>query len=230
MPCKQFTVKFELPNSSIRFKCVDTAADLTTRKPIFRSAGSYLSETLTDDKSNIIYPRLLRSEDPVNARDETRIFGINLPFFEKLKVLSQSPENAQLQSLLKTGLSTDDTFKLLQLDKAGDKLLSDPNLKRWTAFVAEKARKTSKETMITKLRTQYNNAALVTIIQVAKKGSIKNMATNLQNAQFIGKVLKRGSGRRIDTPAKPIRAAYRQYFKKMRPVGFVTRVPHGGKI
>ncbi|OWZ08064.1 Avirulence (Avh) protein [Phytophthora megakarya] len=156
------------------------------------------------------------------------MFDFIRSLLQKLKRFFQSKENAELQSWLKTGMSTDNTFKILQLDEAGDKLLSNRNLKRWAVFVAKKTGKSPEQTMITKLRTQYDDANLAVILQTGKKKrSTRNMATKLQNAQFkqwyeegkwpadvIEDVFKLGPGHWTRTPARPVWAAYKKFLQK----------------
>ncbi|OWZ00072.1 RxLR effector protein [Phytophthora megakarya] len=174
---------------------------------------------LVIDGNDALPKRFLRNEIPTEEDDGERMIHL-----EKLKNVFRSRENGWL----KAGLSTDETFKLLKLDEAGDKLLSNPNLKRWAVFVAKKTENSPEETMITKLRAQYDDATLATILQAGgKKWGTKNMATKLQNAQFkqwfeegkwpfniIEDVFKLGPGRWTDTPARPVWAAYNKFFEK----------------
>ncbi|OWZ03389.1 Avirulence (Avh) protein [Phytophthora megakarya] len=199
-------------------------AEATAIKPVVLNMG----HSLDTDKSNTIPRRFLRGENATGQDHEERMFDFMRSLLQKLKRFFQSKENAELQSWLKTGMSTDNTFKILQLDEAGDKLLSNPNLKRWAVFVAKKTGKSPEQTMITKLRTQYDDANLAVMLQAGKKKwGTKNMATKLQNAQFkqwyeegmrphhvVHDVFKLDVGRWLRTPARPVWAAYKKFLQK----------------
>ncbi|OWZ05013.1 RxLR effector protein [Phytophthora megakarya] len=122
-------------------------------------------------------------------------------------------------------MSTDDTFKLLKLDKAEDKLLSNPNLRKWAVFVEKKTGNSPEETMVTKLRAHYGDAPLATILKAGGNNWLtREMAVKLQNAQFkqwynegmspyhiLWDVFKVGTGNKGKTPAGSVWYAYSTY-------------------
>ncbi|OWY95415.1 Avirulence (Avh) protein [Phytophthora megakarya] len=161
------------------------------------------------------------------------MFSAILSYLKKIKRFFQSRENVELQSWLKARLSTDDVFKILQLDEAGDKLLSNPNLKRWAAFVEKKIGNPPELMMVMKLRTHYDDATLARMFEFGTKTKgTRKMAKKLQDAQFVRwfldgkwpneiiddvfKVPLGASWTKTDD-VQPIWAKYSKYFEKYKP-------------
>ncbi|OWZ08667.1 hypothetical protein PHMEG_00018751 [Phytophthora megakarya] len=98
-------------------------------------------------------------------------------------------------------------------------ILSNRNLKRWAAFVAKKTGTSPEETMITKLRTQYDDEFLAQLLLAEEKGSSKEMVTKLQNALFNKwheerKMPALKVRNEVWIPAGPVSVTYMKFLKK----------------
>ncbi|KAK1935657.1 hypothetical protein P3T76_010352 [Phytophthora citrophthora] len=76
-------------------------------------------------------------------------------------------------------------FRLFNLDKAGENLLSSPNFQLWVKYLDDFNKKYpgEKTTMIENIRANYDDSSLVRILDAAEKApSTEELAKNLQNA------------------------------------------------
>ncbi|POM63598.1 Secreted RxLR effector peptide protein [Phytophthora palmivora] len=96
-------------------------------------------------------------------------------------------KNEVLQAYLDFTTSPNQLFKILKLDKEGDKLLSSPLLNTWVEYMNlfNKDLPKKKTTMIAVFTKNYGDESLAKMIEAAKANpSTKEFATNLQSAQF----------------------------------------------
>ncbi|OWY92871.1 Avirulence (Avh) protein, partial [Phytophthora megakarya] len=144
------------------------------------------------------------------------------------------PGKKQIQVWLKNEHSSDDVFDLLKLGTVGDSILTSPNFKIWRKFITQRINGDPDETMILKLRDQYDEEALAKLLLAAKtKGSTNNMATNLQNEQFkqwysdgywpgdvVKSIFKRHGEPTVSEVNTKIRREYQTYMNKFYPDWF----------
>ncbi|GMF63036.1 unnamed protein product [Phytophthora fragariaefolia] len=113
-----------------------SATSVSADKPITATPVGHVQDAAHDTITTST--RLLRTVDAESANEtsgEDRL-NLNIPGLEPLShyvwKLSGSPVNANtVEDWLRKGTTDIDAFKLLQLDKAGDKLVASPNLHGW---------------------------------------------------------------------------------------------------
>ncbi|GMF40076.1 unnamed protein product [Phytophthora fragariaefolia] len=106
---------------------------------------------------------------------------------DDLAVATSLQKNSKPKKIRRVGessLSTDDAFKFLKLDDAGDKILSHSDFKVWTKFVTM-VKKYPEGVVLEKLQTQYGEAKFAEMLQQATLvRRTKKTALKLQNAEF----------------------------------------------
>ncbi|ETM43069.1 hypothetical protein L914_11391, partial [Phytophthora nicotianae] len=171
--------------------------------------------------------RLLRSNNGVDNGEE------RLVWWEQLtKVLKR--DDVMVKRLLENGETPHQALVSLGLNKGAGNLISDAKFGRWFKAVAKTNKDNWDIVMLAALRQDRTEAELASLILAAKKGRNKRIAKKLEEAQFkkwlhdgywpsdvIEKVYKLGPGTWTRTDAKPVREAYKKYFRKMRP-GLLT--------
>jgi hypothetical protein len=97
-------------------------------------------------------------------------------------------EAEQLQYWVKNDKSTDDVFKLLKLDEAGEGVLTSPQLATWIKYMNyyNKEYPDKATTLMKTLRTSYGEAGLYKLFDTLKTvPATKTMATKMQGEQFM---------------------------------------------
>ncbi|KAL4114297.1 hypothetical protein PRIC2_014620 [Phytophthora ramorum] len=155
---------------------------------------STLGRPAIADQNNEPAKRLLRTDLTVEkgegSDEEERLYIPGLETATNYLKSMIGPTVAspkQLKAWLVGGESSDDVFKFLKLDQAGDNLLTNPNLDGWTTYLKlYNLNHPGKETsMIKTFTAAYGDDALAKILQSAKSvPSTKTMAEELQVAQF----------------------------------------------
>ncbi|OWZ24711.1 Avirulence (Avh) protein [Phytophthora megakarya] len=103
------------------------------------------------------------------------------------KSTSKKMELELIQIWLKNDRTTDDVFKLLELDKAANKVLGSPQLAFWGRYVGYVNEKQPDKTtsLIATLTTHYKSKGVVKMLEAAKKvPATKAVATRLQTEQL----------------------------------------------
>ncbi|KAL3663754.1 hypothetical protein V7S43_011169 [Phytophthora oleae] len=104
----------------------------------------------------------------------------------KTKIIASKLQTQQIDAWLDAGKSTDDVFKLLKLDKTGDKLFKNPQVLTWVSYV-EKFNKKDPEQAVaifSKLAGTYDQVSLSAMLEAAKHvPSTKRIASYLQAQQ-----------------------------------------------
>ncbi|KAG7384326.1 hypothetical protein PHYPSEUDO_002791 [Phytophthora pseudosyringae] len=116
-----------------------------------------------------------------------KIFREANPRVRRMRFVRMWLETAVAQSQPKTVPSPEKYFKALQLDAGVDKLLANPNLGKWVAYVGKfDAKNPGQEATTIKTLTKfYGDEELVKALEAAKKvPQTEKMATELQAAQF----------------------------------------------
>ncbi|KAE9007011.1 hypothetical protein PR003_g15134 [Phytophthora rubi] len=101
-----------------------------------------------------------------------------------MKDVAPMLQKKQMTTWRDLGKSADDAFKLLNLNKNLDDVLTNPNLNAWTKYVDDFTVKNKVATpLIDTLRANYDDAALLKMFVAAKNNpQTSTMATNLQAA------------------------------------------------
>ncbi|KAG6616641.1 putative secreted RxLR effector protein [Phytophthora cinnamomi] len=138
---------------------------------------------------NIAGTRLLRTATAVEEDNEDRLYipGIETASNYIWSLSGSKVTTKTLEGWLQSGKSTDDVFKLLKLDKAGDNLLSSPMLESWLTYANAFGLKNpgNEATMLNTFRNAYGDVKLALILQAAKKvPDTKMLAKGLQIQQF----------------------------------------------
>ncbi|OWZ19203.1 Avirulence (Avh) protein [Phytophthora megakarya] len=103
------------------------------------------------------------------------------------KSTSKKMEFELINLWLKNDQSTDDVFKLLDLDKAADKVLGSPQLEVWGKYAGyiNKKNPDNKASLIAALSTHYKDEGVVKMLEAAKKvPATEAVATRLQTEQL----------------------------------------------
>ncbi|OWZ24729.1 Avirulence (Avh) protein [Phytophthora megakarya] len=103
------------------------------------------------------------------------------------KSTSKKMELELIQIWLKNDRTTDDVFKLLELDKAASKVLGSPQLAFWGRYAGYVNEKQPGKTtsLIATLTTHYTEEGVVKMLEAAKKvPATKAVATRLQSDQL----------------------------------------------
>ncbi|OWZ02301.1 RxLR effector protein, partial [Phytophthora megakarya] len=128
---------------------------------LFRALhGQKLTDSDLNDlarSNDVLATKFVRTSLPKKTKED-RIFE------KETEVLTAKlPGKKQIQVWLKNEHSSDDVFDLLKLGPVGDSILTSPNFKIWRQFITQCINGKPDETMILKLRDQYdfNNSALL---------------------------------------------------------------------
>lgn len=103
------------------------------------------------------------------------------------RVMAMKLQNQQMKSWNDLGLSTDDVFRVLNLDKRLDNLLTNPNFLTYNKYLVDFNvwNPGKSTTMIETLTRSYGDVAVMKMLEAAKKvESSKTIATNLQTQQL----------------------------------------------
>ncbi|EGZ22210.1 hypothetical protein PHYSODRAFT_285703 [Phytophthora sojae] len=91
-------------------------------------------------------------------------------------------QEAQLERWSRKKRSADYIFKLLQLDKEGDKLFKNPVLGTWESYVTKLDEKNANEAMLAVLKIHYSDEKIGPMFTVAKtSGSASSVAARLEH-------------------------------------------------
>ncbi|EGZ15244.1 hypothetical protein PHYSODRAFT_354760 [Phytophthora sojae] len=89
----------------------------------------------------------------------------------KTKDMATKLQTQQFQYWASIGKSPDDVFKLYELNKAGDKLLSNPELTTWKSYlnVFNKQNPTEQTTLVATMAKTFGDDVVVNMLEAAKK-------------------------------------------------------------
>ncbi|KAL3663749.1 hypothetical protein V7S43_011164 [Phytophthora oleae] len=131
--------------------------------------------------------RFLRTQVDNKDYDEERA-GLSVSVMEKAKAaLRPNVSPAKLANWLNKGKAVDDVFARLQLNKAGDKILENPQFATWLSYVDDFAKKNpdTETSAISTLTKHFGTEALTTMVQAAKKvDGTEAIATKLEASQM----------------------------------------------
>ncbi|KAG2872340.1 hypothetical protein PC114_g26434 [Phytophthora cactorum] len=108
----------------------------------------------------------------------------------KTQQLADELQTRQLQYWLDNKKTPADVFKLLELSKAGDNLLDNPQVSTWLSYVADFKKKTPRKSQesIPILTTHYGDEALSKILLEAKQTPSDKLLDNPQFATWLSYV------------------------------------------
>ncbi|POM71667.1 LOW QUALITY PROTEIN: Secreted RxLR effector peptide protein [Phytophthora palmivora] len=130
--------------------------------------------SITDERNTTITKRFLRTNAVRGEEDEERTIKI-YGFVLKIDGIES----------LKTKTISDTTFKLLELDQAGDDLFRNPQVKTWVSYMTSLDKKHPKTAMVSTLVARYGDEPLAKMLEAAKKiEGMDDIATKLQFAQM----------------------------------------------
>lgn len=138
---------------------------------------------------------------------------------DSTKAIAAKLEGVQLTSWVTSGTSADGVFKILKLDKTGDKLFESPILNTWTTYVSTIHRNNPNEFMFAKLTDRYGDVALAKMLAAAiKVDSTEKLATDLRAALFKNWLAQGATPKSIDsllgvatTPNELVKRVSRDY-------------------
>ncbi|OWZ05297.1 RxLR effector protein [Phytophthora megakarya] len=108
---------------------------------------------------------------------------------DKLK----NTDSFQIRLWQKEKKTADDVFVLLELQKAGDDLFTNPKFKTWLRYVDKTVEVQTKSAMIATLTAKYGDDGLARLLQAAKNGRESKLANMLQTEQMWSWITKRKS-------------------------------------
>ncbi|KAE9155753.1 hypothetical protein PF004_g32730, partial [Phytophthora fragariae] len=95
-------------------------------------------------------------------------------------------EEVLLKTWVSDGKTADDIFKLLRLDKDGDKVFESLNFDMWVSYVTKLDKKNPDKLMLSVLKTRYNDDRLQSMIITAQKvPQTKPFAARMQDELWI---------------------------------------------
>ncbi|KAE9002952.1 hypothetical protein PR003_g19094 [Phytophthora rubi] len=95
-------------------------------------------------------------------------------------------EEVLLKTWVSDGKTADDIFKLLRLDKDGDKVFESLNFDMWVSYVTKLDKKNPDKLMLSVLKTRYNDDRLENMIIAAQKvPQTKTFAVRMQEQLWI---------------------------------------------
>ncbi|KAL4086387.1 hypothetical protein PRIC1_014091 [Phytophthora ramorum] len=155
------------PQFSVWIKYVD---DLSTKYPA--KATSAISTLTTQYGDDALY-KLLEAAKGVPRQEN----------------LATRLQAEQMQHWATVGKSPDDVFRLFDLQKAGNSILTNPKFISWTTYVDDvnALNPTKAKPMISTLRNYYDDDILFKMLDAAKKSDeTKSIATKLEAQQLQG--------------------------------------------
>ncbi|KAH7464955.1 RxLR effector protein [Phytophthora ramorum] len=170
------------------FLSLDASAAAQHSEPSLAIVSSSHRLVVPDKIDIVSAVRFLRAGHTAPDEGEERA-GLSVSMAEKAKTLlsSSTISTEKLQKWLSSGKNADTVFSRMQLTKAGDDLLSNPQFSVWIKYVDDlSAKYPAKATSaITTLTTQYGDDALYKLLESAKKlPRTENLATRLQAEQM----------------------------------------------
>ncbi|KAG7376273.1 hypothetical protein PHYPSEUDO_013850 [Phytophthora pseudosyringae] len=140
-----------------------------------------LTHSLTDGRRGNFPKRFLRARKYTNNDEERATSPSTLE-----NLVKSTTTTDELEAWLKRGDTTNYVFKALQLQKAGDGILGNPQLVTWISYMKlfNEANPTKKSSLITTLTAHFGNQGLTRIIEAGLLGSnTAIMAKRLQVEQ-----------------------------------------------
>ncbi|KAG7378420.1 hypothetical protein PHYPSEUDO_010120 [Phytophthora pseudosyringae] len=150
--------------------------------PKFITWVVYVAKVEKNNPEEVIFSKLMTQYTP-NSLATMIAAAKKVPNTEGLAIMLQTQ---QRQVWLGAGKSSDDVFKLLELDRTGAKLLESPQFTTWTSYVEAFNRKNPGDevSIVKKLTKSYDDATLASMVQEAMKvPSTETIAARLQNQQ-----------------------------------------------
>ncbi|KAL3658914.1 hypothetical protein V7S43_016055 [Phytophthora oleae] len=144
-----------------------------------RAASTATDSTQLSTKYHIVNERNLRSDK--HAANEERAAGTSA-----VESLVKATTNVdELETWLKRGDTTNMVFKALKLQKAGDKLLDNPQLTTLMKYLRlfNEANPTKKTSLVTILTTHYGNQGLTKIIEAGLASTSKKTVATAKHLQ-----------------------------------------------
>lgn len=168
---------------------LDKAADDLLANPRFQTWSkftNYYNKEKPDKKVDMV--KKLTHEYGVEDLAAILIAAKKVPSTE---AVATSMQTQQFKRWLGTNEAPEYIFKLLQLEKAGDNLLANPQFKNWVKYADDfnlnAINNDEQASMIAILRTHYADDALANIVVTAKKiPSTQYMATRVEEGLFNG--------------------------------------------
>ncbi|ETK79578.1 hypothetical protein L915_14575, partial [Phytophthora nicotianae] len=103
--------------------------------------------------------------------------------FDRMSDLAKTLELGQTKQFHIDGKSSDDVFKILELNKAGDQLFTNQQLPRLLDYVSTAKKKNSNLDEIATLRSFYKDKTLAKMISAAGEGDTKSaLVTKVEKA------------------------------------------------
>ncbi|KAG7385022.1 hypothetical protein PHYPSEUDO_002034 [Phytophthora pseudosyringae] len=143
---------------------------------------SQTSNTRNEDNAGVSRGRFLRSEVTDDSLEARVLPGLNQVATSKTSWTSRLVQDLKLRMGNK---SPDDAFKVLKLDKTGNKLFESARFSKWITVVTKANAKDPEVAMFATLATHYSDDVLANMFAAAKKvDSTKAVATKLEGVQL----------------------------------------------
>ncbi|KAE9319229.1 hypothetical protein PR003_g18018 [Phytophthora rubi] len=175
----------KLPDEVFTLLKLDKAGDDILSSPQFVSWNTYLKIFNKEhpDKKTSLFATLTAQygDDGVSRIVEAALKT------KSSSAIAKSIQAEQFQRWIVGGKSTNDVFFLLKLNKAGDDILSSPQLDTFTKYMKafNKENPDNQKTLLATLTTHYDDEGLTRVLDAAKKvEATKSIATNLETAQI----------------------------------------------
>ncbi|OWY96850.1 RxLR effector protein [Phytophthora megakarya] len=211
---------------------LNQAGDKLFENPLFVSWAAFVVKKNSKDPGSEMFTTFTKyyDDDVLATMIPTRLL-ISAKKVDSTRAKATELEELQIALWISTDKSADDVFRLLNLDKTGDKLFESPVWPSWINFIKQTKTKPDEAT-VTELTKIFGDVNLAKMISTATKvDSTEKLAVDLRSVQFknwltdgktpkdVNTMLKLGTD--SDDVTKAVSLSYDKFYGKIK-VGDIT--------